>query len=102
MVRVLPLSRVLSLCLGLLAACDSPSVGFMGAPAAVIVIDGSRFAVHWRDDRVEVYRTSFEVLPDMAEILARAELAIIRATGCQIRKGSLADDVALITARLDC
>ncbi len=85
-----------------LAGCDSPSVGLMGAQKTQVTIGGSRFSVHWRNDRAEAYRVSVEYLPDGAEILARAEQAIIQATGCQIRKGSLAGDVALIKARLDC
>ena len=102
MVLALSPRRALSLCLGLLAACDSPSVGFMGTPAAVVVIDGSRFAVHRRADRVEVYRTSIEAFPSRAEVLRKAEMAILQATGCPVRAGSLEGDQALIKARLAC
>lgn len=102
MVLALSPHRALSLCLGLLAACDSPSVGFMGTPAAVVVIDGSRFAVHRRADRVEVYRTSVEAFPRRANVLRKAKLAILKATGCPVRAGSLEGDQALIKARLAC
>ncbi len=97
-----PKTMLAAFCLGLLAACDSPSVAFIGAPASVVVIDGSRFAVHRRDDRVEVYRTSFEMLPDPRLVALKAELAIMRATGCPVRKGSLEGDAAVIKARLAC
>ncbi len=84
------------------AACDSPSVAFMGAPKTVVVIEGSTFSVHRREDRVEVYRTSFEILPPRAQVLRRAELAIKQATGCKVRAGTLRGDQALIKARLTC
>ncbi len=74
----------------------------MGTPAAVVVIDGSRFAVHRRADRVEVYRISAEAFPKRAEVLLKAQLAILRATGCPVRPGSLQGDQALVKARLAC
>ena len=90
------------LLLGALAACDSPSVTFMGTQKTIVEIDGTRFSVHRREDRVEVYRTSFEVLPKRAEVFAKAEMAIEQATGCKLRKGTLEGDQALLTARLAC
>ncbi|HHL21168.1 MAG TPA: hypothetical protein ENJ52_06530 [Aliiroseovarius sp.] len=74
----------------------------MGTPAAVVVIDGSRFAVHRWADRVEVYRISAEAFPRRAEVLLKAQLAILRATGCPVRPGSLQGDQALVKARLAC
>lgn len=88
--------------MGILAGCDSPSVAFMGAQKTVVVIEESTFAVHWRDGLAEVYRTSFEMLPDRARVLRNAELAIVQATGCKVRTGSLKGDQALIKARLAC
>ncbi len=88
--------------LGLMSSCDSPSVAFMGSPKTVVVIEESTFSVHRRDDRVEVYRTSFEMLPNRLQVLGRAELAIEQATGCTVWKGTLNGDQALIKARLAC
>ncbi len=85
-----------------LGACDSPSPAFMGAEKTAVEIDGSRFVVHRRENRVEVYRVSHEVLPRASEVLARAELAIRQATGCPIRKNSLKGDQALMKATLAC
>jgi len=87
---------------GVLTACDSPSVAFLGSQKTIVVIESSTFSVHRREDRVEVYRTSFELLPDRAQVLRHAELAIMQATGCKVWKGSLNGDQALIKARLAC
>lgn len=85
-----------------LNACDSPSVAFMGTEKTIVEIGGSRFAVHRRENKVEVYRTSFEMLPKRAEVFAKAELAIRQATGCRTRKNSLQGDQALMKATLAC
>ncbi len=85
-----------------LSACDSPSVAFRGAARSIVEIDGTRFAIHRRDNKVEIYRTSFEMLPDRARVFALAELAVLQATGCAARKGSLTGDQALMTATLAC
>lgn len=87
---------------GALSACDSPSVAFMGSQKTTVEIDGTHFSVHRREDRVEVYRTSFELLPKRTEILAKAEIAIEQATGCMVWKDTLKGDQALLTARLAC
>jgi len=83
-------------------ACDSPSPAFMGADATIIVVQGSQFSVHRRDDWVEVYRTSFEYLPRREVVLARAQVAIEQATGCTVKPRSLTGDQALIRAQLKC
>ena len=88
--------------LALLSACDSPSMAFQGTPGTRVEIGGSTFSVHRREDRVEVYRVSVEMLPNRAEVLAKAELAIEQATGCKVWKGTLKGDQALIKARLAC
>ncbi len=86
----------------MLNACDSPSVAFMGVEKTAIEIDGSRFVIHRRDNKVEIYRTSIEMLPDRAEVFAKAELAVRQATGCRTRKNSLRGDQALMKATLAC
>lgn len=74
----------------------------MDSPHVAVTVEGSRFSV-WRDgDRVEVIRVSPEALPRLSVVLARAEVAIERATGCPVRSGSLKGDQAVVTARLAC
>ncbi|HHL20397.1 MAG TPA: hypothetical protein ENJ52_02590 [Aliiroseovarius sp.] len=85
-----------------LAACDSPSVALMGSQKTIVRLDGMTFNVHRRADRIEVYRTGFVMLPDRDRVLYLAELAISQATGCPVRKNSVAGDQALIKAQLTC
>lgn len=85
-----------------LTACDSPSIAFMGSAKTIVQIENSTFSVHRREDMVEVYRTSFEMLPPLQQVLHRASLAIEQATGCDVKTGSLNGDQALIRASLAC
>ncbi len=88
----------------LVAACGSPSPQFMSAETSVkkITVEGSTFSIHRRENWVEVYRTSFEALPRIPVILARAEIAIEQATGCKVVEGSLSGDQAIQRAEIDC
>lgn len=95
--RILPILYCMAL-----SACDSPSVAFIGASKTIVVIENSTFSVHQREGKVEVYRTSFEILPPREQVLHRAELAIMQATGCEVKNGSLQGDQALIKASLAC
>lgn len=85
-----------------LAGCDSPSPRFAGAERHEVRVGGSTFTVFRKDDEVEVYRTSMEVLPRLSVVLANAQTAIVQGTGCAVREGSLTGDPALIRARLNC
>ncbi|MDE9451445.1 hypothetical protein J3R80_13305 [Aliiroseovarius sp. Z3] len=85
-------------------ACDSPSPQFMSADTSVrkATVEGSTFSIHRRENWVEVYRTSFEALPRIPVILARAEIAIEQATGCKVVEGSLSGDQTIQRAEIDC
>lgn len=87
-----------------IAACDSPSPQFMSADTSVrkVTVEGSTFSVHRRENWVEVYRTSFEALPRIPVILARAKIAIEQATNCNVVEGSLSGDQAIQRAEIDC
>lgn len=74
----------------------------MGWPVTEVEVEGSLFAVHRRGADVEVYRVSFEPLPRLETVLARALTAIETATGCGVAPGSLSGDQALIRARVEC
>ncbi|WP_292019030.1 hypothetical protein [Maritimibacter sp. UBA3975] len=85
-----------------LAACNSPSPRFMDSPHVEVTVETSRFSVWRNGDRVEVIRISPEALPRLSVVLARAEVAIERATGCRVWQGTLKGDQAVVTARLAC
>ena len=85
-----------------LAACDSPTPGMARAERTVVAVDGSRFSVYRRDDRVELIRTSREWRPDWVEAQAKVEMAIRQATGCKLRGNTFTGDPAMARARLNC
>ena len=86
----------------LLAACSSPDPGFTEAERIEVVVEGTRFHVFSQGTRVEIIRTSGEPFRALKHVPRKAEVAIARATGCVVVKGSLTGDVALMRARLDC
>ena len=96
------ITPALALSLGLLAGCDSPSPRFSGAAQQSVTVGDSTFSVHRLGDEVEVYRTSVEWMPSLSATLTKAEQAIVQATGCKVRPGTLVGDPALMTAELDC
>lgn len=85
-----------------LAACASPSPQMMRGEKLQTEVAGSRFTIWRKGEMVEIYRTSPEMLPRLSEVMAKAEIAVTRTTGCAVKPGSLAGDAALMTARLDC
>ena len=86
----------------ILAACASPSPQMMRGEKIQTEVAGSRFTIWRKGEMVEIYRTSPEMLPRASEVMAKAEIAVTRATGCAVKSGSLAGDAALMTATLDC
>lgn len=94
--RLLPV-LFLPLCL---AACDSPSLAFAGAPATRVSVGGSDFSVRRRGDRAEAIRTSREAFPSRSGTQAKARRAIGIATGCRIKE--IGGDASIQLARLDC
>jgi hypothetical protein len=85
-----------------LSGCDSPSLGMSGAAQRDVTVGDHRYSVRWKGERVEVYRTSMAFMPRLSEVLTGAEAAIVEATGCPVRPGSLVGDPALIKAEIDC
>ncbi|MCI2399755.1 hypothetical protein [Aliiroseovarius subalbicans] len=85
-----------------LAGCDSPGVAFMGSEKIEVEVEGSTFSVHRRENRVEVYRTSRELLPKLGVIMGRSKIAIEQATQCKVRDGTMTGDHAIQRASLNC
>ena len=85
-----------------LAACASPSPQLMSGVKHQAEVSGSQFTIWQKGDRVEIYRTSREWMPHLSEVMAKATVAVVRVTGCEVRKGSMAGDAALMKARLAC
>lgn len=88
------------LCLA--TACSAPSPAMRGAISTDINVDHSRFTVHRLADQAEAVRTSFEPPGRLRGVMHRGYIAIERATGCRIIRGSFDGDPALMRARLNC
>ena len=88
---------ILPICL---AACDSPSLAFIGASTERVSVGGSEFTVRRRGERAEAVRTSREILPSRSGTQAKARQAIEIATGCGVKE--IGGDVSIQLARLDC
>ena len=86
----------------LFAACASPSPQMMRGERFETEVAGARFTLYRKGDAVEIYRTSPEMLPRLSEVMAKAEIAFARTTGCRVKSGSLKGDAALMIAQLDC
>lgn len=85
-----------------LTGCGTPHPAFFDSEKHVVEVEGSRFVIYEKHEAVEVYRTSFEYLPPLERVFARARVAIRQATGCKVVEGSLKGDHALMRALLDC
>lgn len=67
-----------------------------------VVVDGARFRVDMAAGMAEAHRLGLDLRLARGPMVRRGELAILRATGCPIRPGTLEGDQAIVRAELDC
>ncbi|MFC6582974.1 hypothetical protein [Sulfitobacter aestuariivivens] len=92
--------RVLLLCFGLLAACNTPGPHFRGLPATRVMVDGSTFDVRVRNNLAEAMRINMQYAPRFGPIRARAASAMAQVSGCEVTE--VRGDQALAIGLLDC
>lgn len=83
----------------------SASIGTTRLTATPLAVDGHQYHVfrHKTEPRAEAHRVDpVFPPPSRREILQGGYKAIVAATGCEIRKGSLDGDQAIVTAKLKC
>ena len=103
-----PRALIVAFGLTALTACalDSPQIGKVLITPQPVVVEGATFRIFRQmggGDRVEAHRINVMVPPpSRTAIVAKAAIAITRATGCPIKAGSLIGDQALVKAELDC
>ena len=85
-----------------LAGCDSPSPAFSGLASRNVTVDGSSFSVRHTRDRAEAIRLSREWRPPLGRTLLKGSMAIMLASGCAVKPGSLDGDTNIVRADLDC
>ncbi|MFT6168219.1 MAG: hypothetical protein ACJAR9_000327 [Celeribacter sp.] len=93
--------------LAVLSGCamDSPALGYARAGAQAVEIGGNTFKVYTEinGNRVEAHRVNV-VFPPPSRllILQQANQAIAEVTGCDVKKGTLVGDQAMVKAVVAC
>jgi len=84
----------------ILAACNTPSPHFRGAPVTRVVVEGSVFDVRVRGNLAEALRVNPQYAPRFGPIRNRAGFAMAQVSGCQVVE--VLGDQALATGTLAC
>ncbi|PVH30601.1 hypothetical protein [Pararhodobacter oceanensis] len=99
---------VVLLCLVALigSGCSSPGHAYFGVAPRSVEIDGRRYDVYARLDRlrpeVQVIRMGYARRPEHIAILEAMVQAAEQATGCSVIAGSAVGDSGVMNARLSC
>lgn len=93
--------RLILVCL-CLTACNTPSMDFRGITATTVTVGPSTFDVRQNGDRVELIRTSPELVRNLRQIAPRAAAAVQLATGCALQASTLRGEATLMQGRIDC
>ena len=95
-------ARLLSICVLILAACDSPSPAFRNVPAQEITVAGFDFTVRQDGEVFEAIRTN----PIPLHKRGMAGMAMVQAveavSGCQVYVKGLQVDSAMGRGKLNC
>ncbi len=86
----------------LLAACDTPKVGFRYTGQKSITVGKNDFTVFYNDKQAQALRHNRIKLRETAQVQADAVMATEAVTGCKIRLGSIKGDPGLVEMRLKC
>ncbi len=88
------------LCAMVLAGCNTPSVQFLGVEPVLVEAEGRSFKVYRQGDRAQAIRIGSDSDLSKLNAATRASIAIQKATGCEIRSGSLTTDRIITNAAL--
>jgi hypothetical protein len=83
-----------------LAACNMPSIEFLGFDLATVTVEGSTFDVRVKGTAAEAIRTNLQYAPGMGQMGGRASVAIEQVSGCKVKR--FGGDQAVIFAELAC
>ncbi len=93
---------IIGACVLAVAGCNTPPIGYAGIDPVQVTVAQSTFDVRIKEGRAQAMRTNREFAPNFNYVAPRARTAIMQASGCQIKEGSLVGDAILITADLAC
>jgi len=84
------------------AACNTPTVGFIYTDRVLISVGGHDFIVYFTKTHAQAVRTNRIKLRQTGAVAVAAKTAIETASGCRVRRNSMRGDPGLITVRLNC
>lgn len=85
-----------------LAACDSPSPLMQGGTRYEQTLDGYRFTIWRKDNRVEIIRHGYAPRAHQTGLKDSMASATTRATGCTLIPSSIEGDTGVLRAQLTC
>lgn len=93
--------RFLLFSLGLIAACNTPTMHFRGVEPVRVTVLGSTFDLRRRENQVQIIRVSTEYAPRLSQKLGRrAEIAVEETYDCPVAR--IRGDASLMLAFLKC
>jgi hypothetical protein len=84
------------------AGCNQPSPALWGAKATQVQVAGYAMTLWQLDDQVEIIRHGYAPRADQRHLRAAMAQAMVDATGCALRTGTLEGDTGVLRAALDC
>lgn len=81
------------------AACSSPSVGFMGVEPVTVVVEGWTIDVYAKDGRAEAIRLTTDWEQTPALMRERGLIAVEQATGWRIDRRTIKGDGSIVRMR---
>lgn len=82
-----------------LAACSSPSVGFMGVAPETVVVEGWEIDVYALDGRAEAIRMTKDWDQSTALMKERGLIAVEQVTGWRIDRRTISGDGSIVRMR---
>ena len=88
--------------IGFLCACSSPGVGFMGVTPVTVYQDRYEFDIYRSGTRVRGIRLNFGKPSSRADFRQAFSTAVTRAYACDVLDSTVAGDLVVLTAEMDC
>ena len=88
--------------IGLLCACSSPGVGFMGVTPVTVYQDRYEFDLYRSGTKVRGIRLNFGKPESRVDFRRAFSTAVSRAYACDVLDSTVAGDLVVLTAEVDC
>jgi hypothetical protein len=88
--------------IGLLCACSSPGVGFIGVTPVTVYQDRYEFDIYRSGSMVRGIKLSFGQPKSPVDFRQAFATAVNRAYACDVLDSTLSGDLVVLTAEVDC